>query len=159
MPVAQSEVFIAASPEEVWSLISDLERGPEWSQVTLECRLTCGGPPGLGSTYRSVSKFVASRVITDQEIVEWEPPRRMVSKVTKGGESTFTQLCEAEGEGTLLTMINDFCLPGAVPGFVAERLTGQVTSTLAGELARIKEVVEQSHAGGKTSSLESAQGK
>jgi uncharacterized membrane protein len=155
MPVAQSEVFIAASPQEVWSLISDLERGPEWSLVTLECKLTSDGPPGLGSTYRSVSKFVASRVTTEHQIVEWEPPRRMVSKVTKGGESTFTQLCEPEGEGTVLTMINEFSLPGAVPGFVAERLVGQVTSTLAGELARIKEVVEQSCAGSQTSSPDS----
>jgi uncharacterized membrane protein len=157
MPVAQSEVFIAASPEEVWSVVSDLERGPEWSLVTLECNLTSGSPPGLGSTYRSVSKFVTSRVTTEHEIVEWEPPRRMVSKVTKGGESTFTQLCEAEGEGTVLTMIDEFSLPGAVPGFVAEKLIGQVTNTLAGELARIKEVVEQSCGRGQTSPLECAQ--
>ena len=144
MPVARSEVFIAAPPEVVWSMISDLERGPEWSLVTLECKLTSGGPPGLGSRYRSLSKFVASRVTTEQEIVEWQPPRRMVSKVVKGGESTFTQLCDPEGEGTVLTMINEFSLPGAVPGLVAEKLTAQVTSTLAGELARIKEFVEQS---------------
>jgi uncharacterized membrane protein len=159
MPVAQSEVFVAAPPDEVWSLISDLERGPEWSLVTLECKLTSGGPPGLGSTYRSVSKFVASRVTTEHEIVEWEPASRIVSKVTKGGESTFTQLCEPEGEGTVLTMINEFSLPGAVPGFVAEKLTEQVTSTLAGELARVKEVVEQSRGRCQVSSLESVPGK
>jgi len=143
MPVAQSEVFIAAPPEEVWSLISDLEKGPEWSLATLDCRLTSQGAPGLGTTYRSVSKFVASRVITEHEIVEWVPPRKMVSKVVKGGESTLTQLCEPEGEGSTLTMINDFSPPAAVPGFVAERLAGQVSSILADELARIKEVVEQ----------------
>jgi len=108
----------------------------------------------LGSTYRSLSKFVASRVTTEQEIVEWEPQRRMVSRVIKGGEATFTQLCEPEGEGTVLTMINEFALPGAVPGFVAERLTAQVASTLAGELARIKEVVEQSCGRGQKPSLE-----
>jgi len=155
MPVARSEVFIAAPPEEVWSLISDLERGPEWSLVTLECKLTSEGPPGLGSTYRSLSRFVASRVTIEQEIVEWEPPRRMVSKVVKGGEATFTQLCEPEGEGIVLTMINEFALPGAVPGFVAEKLAAQVTSTLAGELARIKEVVEQSCGRDQTPSPES----
>jgi uncharacterized membrane protein len=159
MPVARSDIFITAPPEEVWSLISDLERGPEWSLVTLECKLTSGGLPGLGSTYRSVSKFVTSRVTTEHEIVEWEPPRRMVSKVTRGGESMFTQLCEREGEGTVLTMINEFSLPGAVPGFVAERLIGQVTTTLAGELAQIKEVVEQSCGRGQMPSLGSAQGR
>lgn len=158
MPVAQSEVFIASPPEEVWSLISDLERGSEWSLVTLECKLTSGGPPGLGSRYRSLSKFVASRVTTEQEIVEWQPPRRMVSKVVKGGESTFTQLCDPEGEGTVLTMINEFSLPGAVPCLVAEKLAEQVTRTLADELARIKEVVEQSRRRAQISSLEGGVG-
>jgi uncharacterized protein YndB with AHSA1/START domain len=157
MPVAQSEICIAAPPEEVWSLISDLERGPEWSLATLECQLTSEGAPGLGSRYRSVSKFAVSRVTTEHEIVEWVPPRKMVSKVVKGGESTFTQLCEPEGEGCILTMINDFSLPSAVPGFVAERLAEQVSGILADELARIKEVVEQgwekadeTHKGGRS---------
>jgi uncharacterized membrane protein len=143
MPVAQSQIFIAAPAEEVWSLISDLERGPEWSLSTLECKLTSEGAPGLGTTYRSVSTFVASTVTTEHEIVEWVPPRKMVSKVVKGGESTFTQLCEPEGEGSVLTMINDFSLPAAVPGFVAERMANQVSGILADELARIKEVVEE----------------
>lgn len=159
MPVARSEVFIAAPPEEVWLLISDLERGPEWSLATLECKLTSEGPPGLGSKYRSLSKFVASRVTTEHEIVEWEPPRRMVSKVVKGGESTFTQILEPEGEGTVLSMINEFSLPGAVPGFVAERLAAQVTRTLADELSRIKEVVEQSCGRGQKPSLENSPNK
>jgi uncharacterized membrane protein len=159
MPVARSEVFIVAPPEEVWSLISDLERGPEWSLVTLECKLTSKGPPGLGSRYRALSKFVASRLTTEQEIVEWEPPRRMVSRVVKGGESTFTQLCEPKGEGTVLTMINEFAVPGALPGFVAEKLIGQVTGTLAGELARIKELVEQSYGRDQEPSPEGSPGK
>lgn len=149
---AQSEIFIAASPDEVWALISDLERGPEWSVVTLSCELTSDGPPGVGSTYRSTSKFASSKVTTEHVIVEWAPVRKIVSKVVKGAESTFTQTCRAEDEGTVLTMINRFSTPGALPGFVAERLEHQVTSTLAEELARIKEVVEASHAAAEASS-------
>jgi uncharacterized membrane protein len=143
MPKAQSEVYIAAPPEEVWALISDLEGGPEWSVVTLECQLTSEGPPGLGCTYRSVSKFAASKITTEDEIVEWVPPRRMVSRAIKGAESSFTQTCEPQGEGTVLTMYNEFAFPSALPGLVADRLTRQVTNTLAEELARIKEVVEE----------------
>jgi uncharacterized protein YndB with AHSA1/START domain len=152
MPRAESEVFIAASPEEVWAVISDLERGPEWSVVTLECQLTSDGPPGLGCTYRSVSKFVASEVTTEHEIVEWEPPRRMVSRVIKGAESTFTQTCEPRGEGSVLTMCNEFAVPSALPGLVSEKLAQQVTGTLAEELARIKKVVEERHQGSSRAS-------
>ncbi len=145
MPVAQSQIQIAAPPEEVWALLSDLERGPEWSVVTLECELRSGGPPGLGSTYRAVSKFGASKITTEHQIVEWEPPRRLVSRVTKGAESVLTEICEPAGDGTTLTMINDFALPGSVPGFLAEKLAQQVSGTLSEELVRIKQVVEESH--------------
>jgi uncharacterized protein YndB with AHSA1/START domain len=152
MPTAESEVFIAAPPEEVWALISDLERGPEWSVVTLECQLTSEGPPGLGCTYRSVSKFVASKVTTEHEIVEWVPLRRMVSRVIKGAESTFTQTCEPQGEGSVLTMCNEFAVPSALPGLVSEKLAQQVTGTLVEELARIKKVVEERHQGSSRAS-------
>ena len=151
MPVVQSETFIAAPPERVWALITDLERGPEWSLATLECKLTSEGPPGLGCTYRSVSKFVTSKVVTEHEIVEWVPIRKIVSRVTRGGEATFTQLCEPEGEGTILTMINEFTAPGALPDFISEKLALQVTNTLAEELVRIKEVVERCHANSEVS--------
>lgn len=142
MPVAESEVLIAAPPEEVWALISGLERGPKWSVVTLECRLTSDRPPGLGCTYRSVSRFVASKISTEHEIVEWVPPRRMVTRAIKGLDSTFVQTCEPQGGGTVLTMRNEFSVPSGLPGLVADRLTRQVTSTLVKELARIKQVVE-----------------
>jgi uncharacterized membrane protein len=158
MPVAQSKTFIAAPPERVWALISDLEKGPEWSLVTLECKLTSEGPPGLGCTYRSVSKFVASKVTTEHEIVEWVPARKIVSRVTKGGEATLTQLCEPEGEGTMLTMINKFTAPGALPDFVSEKLAQQVTNTLSAELARIKEVFEQGNDDSEQSPPEGASG-
>jgi len=148
MPVAQSQILIAATPEAVWALISDLERGPEWSAVTLECGLTSPRPVGLGSTYRSVSKFAASRITTEHEIMVWDPPHRLVSRVTKGAESLFTQLCEPADEGATLTMVNEFALPRGVPSLVGEKLALQVSKTLSEELKRIKEVVEEAHRAG-----------
>jgi uncharacterized protein YndB with AHSA1/START domain len=145
MPVAQSQIVIAAPPEKVWAFISDLERGPEWSVATLECELISPGPIGLGTTYRSVSKFAASRIRTEHEIVEWDPPHRMVSRVTKGGETLFTQVCEPAGEGAILSMVNDFALPRGVPALVGEKLAQQVSKTLSEELTRIKEAVESGH--------------
>jgi uncharacterized protein YndB with AHSA1/START domain len=143
MPRAQSEVFIAAPPEEVWALISDLERGPEWSVVTLQCEITSARPRDVGCTYRAVSKFAASKITTEHEIVEWDPPHRMVTRVTKGAESTVTWTCEPQAGGALLTMSNEFSVPAALPGLIADKLAEQVTDTLARELARIKEVVEK----------------
>lgn len=145
MPVAQSQIRIGAPPEAIWTVISDLENGPEWSVVTLECELTSHGPPGLGTTYRSVSKFAASKITTEHEIAEWEPPHKMVSRVTKGAESVLTQICEPDGELSVLTMVNEFSLPRGVPTLVGDKLAQQVSNTLAEELMRIKRVVEERH--------------
>jgi uncharacterized membrane protein len=145
MPLAQSKIFIAAPPEEVWALISDLERGPEWSLVTLQCEITSDGPLGVGCTYRAISKFVASKITTEHEILEWVPPHKIVTQVIEGAESTFTQICEPQSEGTVLTMSNEFAVPGGLPAFLASKLEQQVADTLGQELARIKEVVEGSY--------------
>lgn len=158
MPRAQSEIFIAAPPEEVWALISDLERGPEWSVVTLQCEITSGGPRDVGCTYRSVSRFAASKIMTEHEIVEWDPPHKMVTRVTKGAESTVTWTCEPQAGGTLLTMSNEFAVPGALPALIADKLAQQVTDTLAQELARIKEVVERCQRGTTRRSAEDGGG-
>jgi uncharacterized membrane protein len=91
-----------------------------------------------------VSKFVASKITTEHEILEWVPARRIVTKVLKGAESTFTQTCEPQGEGTVLSMRNEFAAPPGLPRFLADKLAQQVADTLAQELVRIKEVVEGS---------------
>jgi uncharacterized membrane protein len=97
-----------------------------------------------------VSRFAASKLTTEHEIVEWVPPRRMVTRAIKGAESTFVQTCEAQEEGTVLTMRNDFGVPSGLPGPIADKLAQQVTGTLAKELARIKEVVERGGSGGSS---------
>lgn len=158
MPRAQSEVFVAATPEDVWALISDLERGPEWSVVTLQCEITSGKPAEVGCTYRSVSKFAASKITTEHEIVEWDPPHRMVTSITKGAESKVTWTCQPQDGGTLLTMSNEFDVPAALSGLIADKLARQVTDTLAQELARIKEVVEESQGGTQAPSVEDNEG-
>lgn len=148
MRLARSEIFIAAPPEGVWALISDLEGGPEWSVVTLRCEITSEGPPRIGCTYRAVSRFMSSKITTEHEVLEWIPPRKIVTKVIKGAESTLTQTCEPQGEGTVLSMSNEFAVPTDLPGFLADKLERQVTDTLSQELARIKEVVEGASSGG-----------
>lgn len=152
MPVAESEILIAAPPEEVWALISDLEGGPDWSTVTLQCEVTSEGPLGVGATYRAVSRFAAGKLTTEHQIVGWVPPSKLVTRVTKGAESTFTQTCEPQAGGSLLSMRNEFSVPAGVPGFVTDKLAQQVTDTLARELACIKQVVEESQRGGGATS-------
>ena len=69
------EVEIERPRSEVWSVLSDTERLPEWFAEFEEAREESAGPSGLGSC-RALHTPAGHRSGTF-EIVEWDPPRRL----------------------------------------------------------------------------------
>ena len=69
------EVEIERSPSEVWSLIADEERLPEWFAEFESVRKESDGPDGIGTILRYTLK--PGRRSDIIEIVEWDPPRRL----------------------------------------------------------------------------------
>lgn len=67
-----TEITVAASPEEVWAVLSDNERWPEWFPAAKACRTTSDQVGGLGSTrWIHFDLFKAN-----ERFVAWEPPSR-----------------------------------------------------------------------------------
>ena len=62
------DVTVKASPAQVWQVLNETERWPEWFDGMKECRVTSESWDGLGST-RSV-KVGPMRV--DEKMVAWE---------------------------------------------------------------------------------------
>ncbi len=69
------EVQIARASEEVWALVSDLERLPEWLGEFCAVVKLSDGPLGEGTVFRYTLE-PGDRSSTLQ-IVEWEPGRRL----------------------------------------------------------------------------------
>lgn len=69
------EIEIERPPSEVWSVLSDAERLPEWFAEFEEARQESAGPSGLGTVIRYTLR-TGHRSGTF-EIVEWDPPRRL----------------------------------------------------------------------------------
>ncbi len=69
------EVEIERPRSEVWSVLSDAERLPEWFAEFEEARQESAGPSGLGTVIRYTLQ-TGHRSGTF-EIVEWDPPRRL----------------------------------------------------------------------------------
>lgn len=68
------EVEIACSQSELWSLVSDLERLPEWIGEFESARKQTDGPTGVGTIMRfTIQPGARSGTL---EIVEWDPPHR-----------------------------------------------------------------------------------
>lgn len=71
---------------EVFTVVSDMSRNPEWQRGMRSCTWTSGSPIGVGSTYDQVATFLGRTITTSFEVIEFEPGRRIRIVST---ESTF----------------------------------------------------------------------
>jgi uncharacterized protein YndB with AHSA1/START domain len=78
-------LHIDAPPERVFDTLADVEHHPEWSNPSAKLRMTSvsGGPPSLGSKYRSEQVFAGKPQTADIEIVEFDRPRRFAFAITQ----------------------------------------------------------------------------
>ncbi|MDG2112640.1 MAG: SRPBCC family protein, partial [Actinomycetota bacterium] len=53
----QSRRDVAASPEAVWAVVSDITRIGEWSTETYLCEWDEGQQPGLGATFTGHNRY------------------------------------------------------------------------------------------------------
>lgn len=71
-------IHIGASPDKVFSRLSDVTTHPSWSnpkaQMTME--QTAGSGPGPDARYRSSGVFVGKPVSADITVTAYDPPRR-----------------------------------------------------------------------------------
>jgi uncharacterized protein YndB with AHSA1/START domain len=100
------EVDIARPPQDVFSIVSDLDRLPEWQPLVLEAEQLDDGPLRQGSRVREVRKVRGKRLEQIVEIDTFDPPWRFGVKVVDGplpldGDLTLSQ---TEDGGTRLHM-------------------------------------------------------
>jgi len=110
----EHSVVIDRPVEEVFAYVTDANNDALWQSSTLDTEQTSEGAVGVGTTYRSVSKFLGRRIETTLEVTEHEPPRKQCSRVASGpipavgcylfepadgGSTRFTQNLAAEVGG------------------------------------------------------------
>ena len=142
--MAQLEVGIQINRpiEEVFAILGNPENGPKWSSGSSEVMITSPGPIGVGTTYRSVRKFLGQRIESETEVTEYEPNQRIASKSISGPfpmESSVT--FEPVKGGTRVTAI----LVGEPGGFfkLAEPvLVSRMKQQFETDLAKLKDMME-----------------
>lgn len=125
MPVADVRRYIEAPPEEVWGIISDVERAPQWVTVMLQLVSTTDNPVRLGATYRERSKVGPSVSETEWRITRFEPPRVQVHECNEPSmHAVLTMSVDANGTGTELRHHTEYqMMPRIRPlGWLLEKL-------------------------------------
>ena len=110
-------MHIDAPPEEVFDTLSDVEHHPEWANPSAKLKMSSvsGGPPPMGSTYRSEQVFVCKAQTADIEIVQFDRPNRFAFAITQRKQGsdgkevhyTHTFVLSPEGGGTRLERTTD----------------------------------------------------
>ena len=83
-PLLEQSVEIVASPGDVWALVSDVCRIPEWSPQVTSTRLRSGHERcELGAQFTNRNVHGELEWTTHGEIVRWEPERELAFRIAE----------------------------------------------------------------------------
>ncbi len=80
----EKSLFINRPQQEVFDYLSNPANDAQWQSSTEVSEWTSEGPPGVGSTQRSVIRFLGRKLESEIEITIWDPPQRLGFKVVSG---------------------------------------------------------------------------
>ncbi len=145
----ESATEISASPEDVWSIISDLRRMGEWSP---QCRkmFLRGNPVGVGTTTININRRGPLVWPTRSKVVRFEANKAVAWRVAEN-HTVWSYEITPQGDGVLLTERRE--APGgqttAVSSTLVDKLMGgrhsfeaELREGMAESLGKIKRAAE-----------------
>ena len=91
--------------EDVFDYLADFSNVDDWDPSAIEAEALNGAEPHRGARYRVVSRFLGREIPLVYEIVEFEPPDRVLLRAESGGvvsldEMRFRALTDGDTEVT-----------------------------------------------------------
>ena len=139
-------VQMKASPEEVWKVVSDLARMPEFSPELRKAIVV--GRPGVGANIIGINRRKVVVWPTTSKVVRWEPVKAVAWKVRESG-ATWVYELEPTATGTSVTgrrVLPRFTIGTSLLGPAIGGAEGHDTELAAGirtTLERIRTAVEK----------------
>jgi uncharacterized protein YndB with AHSA1/START domain len=140
-------VDIARPPEEVFAVLTDVERVPDWQDSALDSH--CDGPLRQGAQITERRRIMGRDFETVLEVTEHEPPRRLTLRTLDGPVPFVVEHELSEnGDGTSVHVKAEG-KPAGKLRFAAPMVKRQAEQELRGDFERLKDLLE---AGGYPSS-------
>jgi uncharacterized protein YndB with AHSA1/START domain len=125
-------IDVTSPPEQVFALVSDIERHGEWSPQEFEATRVDDGPILVGSRYRTAGRKGARKGTmraTDVVVTEFMPPSRFAFAATeKAGTYRTTFVIQPTATGSQVDRIVDPPTTGVV-AFIRHELLRSVVRT------------------------------
>jgi len=145
-PVMKMAITIRAPIDDVWDVVSDIERQPLWMEEMKAVRLTTPGPVGVGTRGEADVRIFLVGVVDPVEIDVYDPPTRFgirhVGRFRGQGRITL----EAIDRARTLVRWDERLVPPLFPHLgqlVQKPIMGAIFQA---DLERLREIVESRHA-------------
>ena len=100
----EKNLFINRPQQEVFDFLSNPANDAQWQGSTESAEWTSEGPFGVGSTQRSVFRFLGRKIESSTEVTIWDPPNQYSTKVLSGPiPFEITIKLESQENGTQVT--------------------------------------------------------
>jgi hypothetical protein len=145
-PVMKMAITIRAPIDEVWDIVSDIERQPLWMEEMKAVRLRSPGPVGVGTRGEADVRIFLVGIVDPVEVDVYDPPFRFgirhVGTFTGEGRITL----EAIDARRTLVRWDERLVPPVFPHLgqlVQKPIMGAIFQA---DLERLREIVESQHA-------------
>jgi uncharacterized membrane protein len=145
MTQIRKTVEVDAPQEEVFTLLIDLDRLPDWSTITVATHEAPAQPISKGDTVRQSLRVVGRQLDTDWSVTELGRPRHVGYEAKGPAEARLrmAQSVEPAGDGCRVSFEVDYELPGgAVGGLASSLLERRNEREVEHSLQNLKEVAE-----------------
>jgi len=145
-PVMKMAITIGAPVDEVWDVVSDIERQPLWMEEMKAVRLRSPGPVGVGTRGEADVRIFLVGVVDPVEVDVYDPPLRFgIRHVgTFSGEGRIT--LEAIDARRTLVRWDERLVPPLFP-HLGQLLQKPIMGAIfQADLERLREIVESRHA-------------
>jgi len=140
------DVVVSCPAAHVFGVLSNVERLPEFSEMTIAVRNGPGRAVQKGDHFEQAVKVLAVEFDTEWEVVDVVPDSmiRVEGRSHSNGRATLTQHITPEGEGSRVSFEVDYDPPFGILGEIADKLVFERRNEEQAEqiLARLKELCE-----------------
>ena len=133
---------IAADPDRVFAYATDPHNDPVWIGGIGEAELLGERPVAKGSTVRRVASFMGRRIEYVLEVAELEPGARLAMRSVRSPFPMAVTYSFARADGGTRMAIRVEGEPGGMYRLAGPFLPGMVRRSVAGDLRRLKAILE-----------------